>query len=65
MDGGVLILPGTGRGTMRKHGGGGAPHRMSYEEGPPPVSAPRCHLAVPGRNENVFPRGNFHPTLPD
>lgn len=47
MDMVVKILTGTGRGTAEQ---------SSVVEGPgavesgPPVSAPRCHLPVPGRN---------------
>ena len=40
-----LILPGTGRGTMRSMVEG-AP----VAPGAPSVNAARCHLSVPGRN---------------
>ena len=40
-----MILPGTGRGTMRSMVEG-----ARWQLGTPSVIASRCHLPVPGRN---------------
>ncbi len=50
-----MILPGTGRGTMRSmvEGTCGKGRRLRK---PPSVIATRCHLPVPGRIASLTPR---------